>query len=42
MLRRLHCETRLIADVTELIKIHDIRFPATVETATRWAGRWGE
>ena len=42
ILRRLHCETRLIADVTELIKIHDIRFPATVETATRWAGRWGE
>ena len=42
ILRRLHCETRLIADVTELIKIHDIRFPAKVETATRWAGRWGE
>lgn len=28
--------------MTELIKIHDIRFPATVEMATRWAGRWGE
>lgn len=42
ILRRLHCETRFIADVTELIKIHDIRFPATVEMATRWAGRWGE
>lgn len=42
VLRRLHCESRLIADVTELIKIHDIRFPATVVTVTRWAGRWGE
>ena len=42
ILRRLHAETRLITEVTELIKIHDIRFPATVETATRWAGRWGE
>ncbi len=42
ILRRLHCETRFITDVTELIRIHDIRFPATVEMATRWAGRWGE
>lgn len=42
ILRRLHAETRLITEVTELIKIHDIRFPATVEMATRWAGRWGE
>ena len=41
ILRRLHAETRLITEVTELIKIHDIRFPATVEMATRWAGRWG-
>ena len=39
ILRRLHAETRLITEVTELIKIHDIRFPATVEMATRWAGR---
>lgn len=42
ILRRLHAETTLITEVTELIKIHDIRFPATVEMATRWAGRWGE
>lgn len=42
ILRRLHCETRLITDVTELIKIHDIRFPATVEMVTQWVGRWGE
>ena len=42
ILRRLHCETRFITDVTELIRIHDIRFPATTEMATRWAGRWGE
>lgn len=42
ILRRLHAETRLITEVTELIKIHDIRFPATVEMATRWAAAGGK
>lgn len=42
LLRRLRCETRLVDDVTELIRIHDIRFEATEAMAVRWAGRWGE
>lgn len=42
ILRRLHCENRLIAEVTELIRIHDTRFPASERMAVRWAGRWGE
>lgn len=42
MLHRLRCDNRFWEDVTELVRIHDIRFPAEEHLAVRWAGRWGE
>ena len=42
VLRRLRCENRFIADVAELVRIHDERLPAEKRVAVRWAGRWGE
>lgn len=40
-LQRLRCENKLIKDVTDVVRIHDIRFPAEKKLVVRWSGRWG-
>lgn len=42
VLRRLRCGKKLTDDVTALIAVHDIRFPAEKRPVARWAGRWGD